>query len=116
VHEDFETYGAAVGLSTVCVYGGAPMQNQEYALRRGVDVVVGTPGRVKDFVERGSLNMSNLRFRVLDEADEMLNMGARARAPVCRCVLAQQPGETMPHTPHTPAAYTPLLAPPRLCG
>ena len=80
MHEDFERYGAAVGLSTVCVYGGAPMANQEYALRRGVDVVVGTPGRVKDFVERGSLNMTKLRFRVLDEADEMLNMGAPAGA------------------------------------
>jgi ATP-dependent RNA helicase DDX21 len=76
VHEDFNKYGAVVGLTTVCVYGGAPMQNQEYALRRGVDVVVGTPGRVKDFVERGSLDLSKLRFRVLDEADEMLNMGA----------------------------------------
>ena len=75
MHEDFNKYGAVVGLSTVCVYGGAPMQSQEYALRRGVDVVVGTPGRVKDFVERGSLVMDKLRFRVLDEADEMLNMG-----------------------------------------
>lgn len=76
MHEDFNKYGAVVGLTTVCVYGGAPMQNQEYALRRGVDVVVGTPGRVKDFLERGSLDLSKLRFRVLDEADEMLNMGA----------------------------------------
>ena len=76
MHEDFNKYGAVVGLTTVCVYGGAPMQSQEYALRRGVDVVVGTPGRVKDFLERGSLDCSKLRFRVLDEADEMLNMGA----------------------------------------
>jgi len=75
VHEDFEKYGAVLRLQTVCVYGGAPMGAQEAALRRGVDVVVGTPGRVKDFVERGTLDMSALKFRVLDEADEMLNMG-----------------------------------------
>jgi ATP-dependent RNA helicase DDX21 len=75
VHADFETYGNAVGLSTVCVYGGAPYGPQENALRRGVDIVVGTPGRIKDHFERGSLNLKTLKFRVLDEADEMLNMG-----------------------------------------
>uniref|UniRef100_A0A804NL24 UTP--glucose-1-phosphate uridylyltransferase n=1 Tax=Zea mays TaxID=4577 RepID=A0A804NL24_MAIZE len=47
----------------------------EMALRRGVDIVVGTPGRVKDFIVKGTLNLKCLKFRVLDEADEMLNMG-----------------------------------------
>ena len=75
VHADFQKYGAVLNLATVCVYGGAPMPPQEAALRRGVDVVVGTPGRVKDFLERGTLGLGALRFRVLDEADEMLNMG-----------------------------------------
>ena len=75
VHADFSKYGACLGLATVCVYGGAPMASQEAALRRGVDVVVGTPGRVRDFLERGTLGLGSLRFRVLDEADEMLNMG-----------------------------------------
>lgn len=75
VHADFETYGNAVGLSTVCVYGGAPYGPQENALRRGVDIVVGTPGRIKDHLERGGLNLKSLKFRILDEADEMLNMG-----------------------------------------
>lgn len=75
VHADFETYGSAVGLSTVCVYGGAPYGPQENALRRGVDIVVGTPGRIKDHFERGTLNLKSLKFRILDEADEMLNMG-----------------------------------------
>lgn len=75
VHEDFQLYGSFVGLSTVCVYGGAPYAPQEGALRKGVDVVVGTPGRIKDHLERGTLNLKTLRFRVLDEADEMLNMG-----------------------------------------
>ncbi|OAE30429.1 hypothetical protein AXG93_2121s1020 [Marchantia polymorpha subsp. ruderalis] len=75
VHSDFEFYGQSVGLTTVCVYGGAPYPPQENALRRGVDVVVGTPGRIKDHFNRGSLNLKTLKFRVLDEADEMLNMG-----------------------------------------
>nr|BBI55612.1 DEAD-box ATP-dependent RNA helicase 7-like protein [Cryptomeria japonica] len=75
VHSDFEFYGGSVGINTCCVYGGAPYGPQENALRRGVDVVVGTPGRIKDHIERGSLNLKSLKFRVLDEADEMLNMG-----------------------------------------
>ncbi|MCO5594073.1 hypothetical protein L7F22_048094 [Adiantum nelumboides] len=75
VHADFECYGQALGLRTACVYGGAPYGPQQNAMRRGVDVVVGTPGRVKDLLERESLNLKTLKFRVLDEADEMLNMG-----------------------------------------
>ncbi|KAH9297798.1 hypothetical protein KI387_029480 [Taxus chinensis] len=75
VHSDFEVYGGSVGINTCCVYGGAPYGPQEHALRRGVDVVVGTPGRIKDHIERGTLNLKSLKFRVLDEADEMLNMG-----------------------------------------
>lgn len=47
MHADFEYYGGAFGLSTVCVYGGAPYGPQQNAMRKGVDVVVGTPGRVK---------------------------------------------------------------------
>lgn len=75
VHADFEVYGGAVGLHSSSVYGGAPYGPQEYALRRGVDIIVGTPGRIKDHIERGTLNLKSLKFRVLDEADEMLNMG-----------------------------------------
>ncbi|KAK9813646.1 hypothetical protein WJX73_001432 [Symbiochloris irregularis] len=75
VHADFEHVGAAFGLKTVCLYGGSQYGPQEYALRKGIDVVVGTPGRVKDHLERGTLNLVNLKYRVLDECDEMLNMG-----------------------------------------
>ncbi|XP_068634454.1 DEAD-box ATP-dependent RNA helicase 7-like [Aristolochia californica] len=75
VYADFEVYGGAVGLTSTCLYGGAPYNSQEIALRRGVDVVVGTPGRIKDHLERGNLNLGSLKFRVLDEADEMLRMG-----------------------------------------
>ncbi|KAG6478394.1 hypothetical protein ZIOFF_061836 [Zingiber officinale] len=75
VHSDFEVYGGAVGLSSCCVYGGAPFRAQELSIKRGVDIVVGTPGRVKDHLERGTLDLRALSFRVLDEADEMLRMG-----------------------------------------
>jgi superfamily II DNA/RNA helicase len=47
VHADFEFYGGTFGLSSCCVYGGAPYRPQEMALRKGVDIAVGTPGRVK---------------------------------------------------------------------
>lgn len=47
MHADFEFYGGAVGLSSCCLYGGSPYRSQELALKRGVDIVVGTPGRIK---------------------------------------------------------------------
>ncbi|GAB2294072.1 DEAD-box ATP-dependent RNA helicase 7 [Dionaea muscipula] len=72
---DFEVYGESLGISSCCLYGGAPYQSQQMKLKRGVDVVVGTPGRVKDHIERGNIDLSSLQFRVLDEADEMLRMG-----------------------------------------
>ena len=75
VYEDFDVYGGAMGLSSCCLYGGAPYHSQEFKLKRGVDVVIGTPGRVKDHIERNNINLSSLKFRVLDEADEMLRMG-----------------------------------------
>ncbi|KAF5947624.1 hypothetical protein HYC85_013581 [Camellia sinensis] len=75
VFADFEVYGGALGLQSCCLYGGAPYQSQQVKLKRGVDIVVGTPGRIKDHIERGNIDLSSLKFRVLDEADEMLRMG-----------------------------------------
>ncbi|CAK9161036.1 unnamed protein product [Ilex paraguariensis] len=75
VSADFEVYGRALGLCSCCLYGGAPYHSQQMQLKRGVDIVVGTPGRVKDHIERGNIDFSSLKFRVLDEADEMLRMG-----------------------------------------
>ncbi|KAL5707201.1 RNA helicase [Ranunculus cassubicifolius] len=75
VHADFEVYGGSVGINSTCLYGGSPYGPQEGALRRGVDVVIGTPGRIKDHLEKGNLDLSALKFRVLDEADDMLRMG-----------------------------------------
>ncbi|MDC7245901.1 MAG: DEAD/DEAH box helicase [Sphaerochaetaceae bacterium] len=62
-------------LNILPVYGGSSMDLQVRRLRKGVNVVVGTPGRVLDHIRRGTLDLSHLQFAVLDEADEMLNMG-----------------------------------------
>ncbi|MBC7542555.1 MAG: DEAD/DEAH box helicase, partial [Candidatus Sericytochromatia bacterium] len=64
-------------LKTIAIYGGVGLGPQENALRRGVDMVVGTPGRLKDLLSRGSLNLSEVKILILDEADEMLDMGFR---------------------------------------
>ena len=76
VAEALHKYGhLAFGTAVVPIYGGQAIQQQLRALNRGVDVVVATPGRAIDHIERGSLKLSNVSFVVLDEADEMLDMG-----------------------------------------
>ncbi|KAL8049777.1 hypothetical protein ABFX02_06G041400 [Erythranthe guttata] len=75
VCSDFEMYGGALGLKSCCLYGGSPYQPQQIQLKRGVDIVIGTPGRIKDHIERGNIDFTALKFRVLDESDEMLRMG-----------------------------------------
>src|SRR3954466_7565101 len=76
VSEAFERYAAHLpGLHVLPIYGGQGYGVQLSALRRGVHVVVGTPGRIMDHLEKGTLDLSELRFLVLDEADEMLKMG-----------------------------------------
>lgn len=76
VAESFATYGAGVpGFSVAAIYGGQGYETQLRQLKRGVPVVVGTPGRIIDHINRGTLNLSELKTLVLDEADEMLNMG-----------------------------------------
>lgn len=62
-------------LHALAVYGGAPFDRQQRALRHGVHLVVGTPGRLIDHVKRGTLDLSRVRMAVLDEADRMLDMG-----------------------------------------
>ncbi|GLZ47180.1 ATP-dependent RNA helicase DeaD [Actinomycetospora sp. NBRC 106375] len=76
VAEAIERLGTAVrGLEVVQLYGGAPYGPQLHGLRRGGQIVVGTPGRVADHLEKGTLDLSNVAHFVLDEADEMLQMG-----------------------------------------
>ncbi|MFG0261918.1 MAG: DEAD/DEAH box helicase [Novipirellula sp. JB048] len=76
VAKSFSTYGSCLdGFSVCAIYGGQDYEPQLRALRRGVQVIVGTPGRVIDHIKRGSLEVGSLDCLVLDEADEMLNMG-----------------------------------------
>ncbi|MEZ0150049.1 MAG: DEAD/DEAH box helicase [Candidatus Reddybacter sp.] len=76
VAEAFQTYARYMkGFHVLPVYGGQDISGQLRALRRGVDVVVGTPGRLIDHINRRSLDLSELKAVVLDEADEMLRMG-----------------------------------------
>ncbi|MCP4510600.1 MAG: DEAD/DEAH box helicase, partial [Fuerstiella sp.] len=76
VAESFSTYASCLsGFNIATIYGGTDYQPQLRQLRRGAQVVVGTPGRVIDHIKRGTLDLSGIECLVLDEADEMLNMG-----------------------------------------
>jgi ATP-dependent RNA helicase DeaD len=75
VSEAIHRYGRELGARVLPVYGGQPIFRQLKALQRGVDVVVATPGRAMDHIARGSLKLQHLQVVVLDEADEMLDMG-----------------------------------------
>jgi ATP-dependent RNA helicase DeaD len=75
VSEALHKYGRDLGARVLPVYGGAPIGRQLRSLESGVDVVVATPGRALDLVQRGSLQLGQVRTVVLDEADEMLDMG-----------------------------------------
>ena len=76
VADSFKAYAAGhPHLNVLAIYGGSDFRSQIHALKRGVDVVVGTPGRVMDHMRQGTLDTSGLRSLVLDEADEMLRMG-----------------------------------------
>jgi ATP-dependent RNA helicase DeaD len=75
VAEAFSRYGAHLAVNVLPIYGGSPYGPQMAGLRRGAHIVVGTPGRVIDHLDKGSLDLSHLDYLVLDEADEMLQMG-----------------------------------------
>src|SRR4051794_9643877 len=75
VTQALRAYGATKGIEIVAVFGGAPIRDQQTRLRSGGQVVVGTVGRVMDLMSRHSLVLSDARFVVLDEADEMLDLG-----------------------------------------
>jgi ATP-dependent RNA helicase DeaD len=76
VAEAFSSYAARLeGVRVLAIYGGADFRDQIQKLRRGVQIVVGTPGRVMDHMRQGTLDLTGLRSLVLDEADEMLRMG-----------------------------------------
>ncbi|MEU4015913.1 DEAD/DEAH box helicase [Microbacterium sp. NPDC028030] len=91
VCEAFESYASKMkGVHVLPVYGGQGYGVQLSALRRGVHVIVGTPGRIMDHLAKGTLDLSQLQYLVLDEADEMLKMGF---AEDVEQILAQTPEE-----------------------
>ena len=75
VSQALHRYGRELGARVLPIYGGQPIVRQLRELQRGVDVVVATPGRALDHLSRGTLNLDSVRLVVLDEADEMLDMG-----------------------------------------
>lgn len=104
VSQAFETYGHCLpGLRVLSIYGGADYNPQLKHLKSGVDVVVGTPGRIVDHLTRGTLRLDGLQCLVLDEADEMLKMGFQEEVEQ---ILERTPKEkqmalfsaTMPHS------------------
>ncbi|MFJ2609865.1 DEAD/DEAH box helicase [Streptomyces sp. NPDC091279] len=75
VADALQPYGDVLGLKMKVVCGGTSMGNQIYALERGVDVLVATPGRLRDIINRGACSLSDVRIAVLDEADQMSDLG-----------------------------------------
>lgn len=75
VADALQPYGDVVGLKMKVVCGGTSMGNQIYALERGVDILVATPGRLRDIINRGACSLENVQVAVLDEADQMSDLG-----------------------------------------
>ncbi len=75
IGKEFQELDQTNEFNTLTVYGGSDISKQIQALKGNVDIVIGTPGRVKDLIERRKLNLTTIDFFILDEADEMLNMG-----------------------------------------
>jgi ATP-dependent RNA helicase DeaD len=90
VAEAVHKYGRLLQVSVLPIYGGQSLSQQLRALRRGVDVVVATPGRALDHIRRGTLELGTVEFLVLDEADEMLDMGF---ADELEAIVATLPAE-----------------------
>ncbi|WP_285402229.1 DEAD/DEAH box helicase [Luteibacter sp. ME-Dv--P-043b] len=90
VQDNLRDYGKYLPLSSTVIFGGVGMGNQLHALRRGVDIVVATPGRLLDHMQQRSVNLSKVDVLVLDEADRMLDMGF---LPALKRILAAVPKE-----------------------
>ena len=75
VHQSVVTYSKYVPLRSTCIYGGVDMKAQVAELKRGIEIVVATPGRLLDHVEQKTILLQNVEFLILDEADRMLDMG-----------------------------------------
>ena len=91
IQDEAQKFLYCTGIASVVVYGGADVREQLRQIERGCDLLVATPGRLVDLIERGRLSMENVKFLVLDEADRMLDMGFE---PQIRRIVEQ---EGMPH-------------------
>jgi ATP-dependent RNA helicase DDX5/DBP2 len=81
-----DKFGYTSSITNTCVYGGAPKRDQAWHLRKGVEIVIATPGRLMDFLEKETTNLRRVTYLVLDEADRMLDMGFE---PQIRKILSQ---------------------------
>jgi ATP-dependent RNA helicase DDX3X len=95
INDEAEKFAYATGIQPVCVYGGADIKEQMRLLDQGCDLLVATPGRLVDLIERGRISLACVKFLVLDEADRMLDMGFE---PQIRRIVE---GEDMPQTRRT---------------
>ncbi|NBU48095.1 MAG: DEAD/DEAH box helicase, partial [Flavobacteriales bacterium] len=75
ITNDIKTYGKFLNVHIVSVYGGVDIKKQITDIKKGVDIIVATPGRLMDLMNRKVIHLNQIRYVVLDEADEMLNMG-----------------------------------------
>lgn len=96
VCDDFSSI--CTSLSAFCIYGGSPYGPQVHALKSGLDILVGTPGRIYDHIERGNLDLSKLKHVILDEVDQMLDMGF---AEIVDTILQNAYGEGREKKPQT---------------
>jgi len=75
IHDNIEQYARHLDIRSMTMFGGVSQRPQEKILRRGVDILVATPGRLLDLISQGHVDLSYVQFLVLDEADRMLDMG-----------------------------------------
>ncbi|KAK9268554.1 hypothetical protein L1049_000308 [Liquidambar formosana] len=75
IHEEAKKFAYKTGIKVVVVYGGAPISHQFHNMERGVDILVATPGRLVDMIERARVSLRKIKYLALDEADRMLDMG-----------------------------------------
>jgi superfamily II DNA/RNA helicase len=75
IYSDADKFGTPVNITAACCYGGAPRKDQLWAINQGPDLLIATPGRLNDFIDKEELWLDQVRYVVLDEADRMLDMG-----------------------------------------
>ena len=88
IQDECRKFGQTSGMSSVCLYGGAPKGGQLAEMRRGVHIIIVTPGRLNDFLEAGQVRLNQVDYVVMDEADRMLDMGFE---PQIRKIINQVP-------------------------